>query len=182
MSGGRFWLYCGCLWRCSNESVCSFVFVFSFAVGCSGGEYAMSKRKGTRAEKKVVDWFKERGWHAQRTGGSGGGISDIRSDVIAMRPEKYGLSCVVNVEVKSRDSGSVRLSKDEIKQLSDVRDRCGGLELVVVRPDLRLSMHDHMYAFRLDEMKENKKSFTVTKGMLPGPSLEEQVERFFGEV
>lgn len=132
----------------------------------------MSKQKGTRGESKVVEWFTEHGWYAQRTGGSGAGTSDDRPDVIALRPVNEQSVCVVS-EVKARNDGTVRMENDEIYQLESVAEQTGGLALVIVRPDLR--SHDHMYAWETDELKSNKKSFTVTNGMLPGPSIEEKL-------
>jgi len=136
----------------------------------------MSKQKGRRGESKVVEWFVDNGWYAQRTGGSGAGTSDARPDLIALKSYE-GATAAVVPEVKSRGDGTVRLDKEEVYQLEEVAERSGAIPLVVVRPDLR--SHEHMYAWLPSELKENKKSFTVTSSMVPGPSLKEQVEVFF---
>ena len=137
----------------------------------------MSKSKGTRGEKKVVSWFTDAGWFAQRTGGSGAGTSDDRGDVMALRPNGHGSSDVVVSEVKARNDGTVRFGKDEIEQLENVAEACGGLALYITKPDLR--SHPHMYAFTVDQLKENKKSYSVTSKMIPGPSIQEQIESHF---
>lgn len=138
----------------------------------------MSKQKGTRGEKKVVDWFVKNGWFAQRTGGSGAGTNDDRSDVIAMRPNRFGRSDVAVIEVKARDDGTVRFHKDEIEQLKGVANSSGGLALFVTKPDLR--SHDHMYAFYADELKENQVSYSITKDMLGSEhSLERKLDMYF---
>ena len=136
----------------------------------------MSKQKGRRGESNVVGWFEEHGWYAQRTGGSGAGTSDARPDLIALKSYE-GATAAVVPEVKSRGDGTVRLDKEEVYQLEEVAERSGAIPLVVVHPDLR--SHDYIYAWLPSELKENKKSFTVTGSMIPGPSLEEQVEVFF---
>lgn len=138
----------------------------------------MSKQKGRRGEAKVVEWFEDDGWYAQRTGGSGAGTSDARPDLIALKPYNDGSAAIVP-EVKSTGDGTVRLTKKEVYQLEEVAERAGAIPLIVVRPDLR--SHDHMYAWLPSELKENKKSFTVTSGMIPGPSLKEQVDVFFSD-
>ena len=140
----------------------------------------MSKQKGARGERQLVEWFDERGWYSQRTGGSGAGTSDARPDVIAMRPNEYGRSDVVVVEHKSHPDGSARFSKKEIHKLDEVAERSGGIALVVTRPDLRLKEHDHLYAMKTEDLKENKKSYTITSSMLPTESLEEVIESAFG--
>lgn len=146
----------------------------------SRGEFdTMSKKKGTRGEKKVVSWFENNQWFAQRTGGSGAGTSDDRGDVIAMRPNEYGRSDVIVTEVKSRDDGTVRFHKDEIVQLENVAYLSGGLALYITRPDLRKKQHSHMYAFTKDQLKENKKSYTIVSSMLPGPTIQEQITEYF---
>lgn len=139
----------------------------------------MSKSKGTRGEKKVVEWFTDANWYAQRTGGSGAGTSSDRPDVVAMRPNGYGRSDVVVSEVKSRPDGTVRFGKDEVDQLVRVAQSSGGLALFITRPDMR--KHDHMYAFLSEDLKENPKSYTVTKSMIPAQSISEVLESVFGE-
>jgi Holliday junction resolvase len=139
----------------------------------------MSKRKGTRGEKLVVEWFEQNGWYAQRTGGSGGGISDARPDVVALRRNANGRTDCVVTEIKSRSDGTVRFENDEIKQVRTVSAKSGALGLFIVRPDLRLSEHPHMYAFTVDELKENNKSRSVTKSMLPGPTIAEKIKAHF---
>lgn len=138
----------------------------------------MTKAKGTRGEKKVVSWFEDHGWFAQRTGGSGGGTDRDRGDVMAMRPNQYGRSDVVAVEVKNRGA-TVRFGKDEIEQLERVGEKTGALSLYVTKPDLRKKEHDHMYAFTSQELKENKKSYSVTNKMIPGPSIQDQIDEYF---
>jgi len=138
----------------------------------------MSKSKGTRGEKKVVSWFEDAGWFAQRTGGSGAGTDRDRADTVAMRPNEYGRSDVVVTEVKNRGA-TVRFGKDEIRQLENVAEACGALALYITKPDLRKAEHDHMYAFTKDQLKENKKSYSVTNKMIPGPSIQEQIESHF---
>lgn len=140
----------------------------------------MSKQKGTRNEKKLVDWFDDHGWYAQRTGGSGAGTTDARPDVVAMRPNGYDRSDVVVAEVKGRDDGTVRFGNDEVNQLVEVAERSGGLALFVTSPDQRKSEHNHMYAFRADDLKSNIKSFSVTKSMVEtAPSVGEVIESVF---
>lgn len=140
----------------------------------------MSKQKGKRNEKKVVDWFVDNGWYAQRTGGSGAGTKDARPDVVAMRPNEYGRSDVVVTEVKGRPDGTVRFGKDEVNQLLEVANDTGGLALFVTSPDLRKSEYGHMYAFKSEDLKENKKSFSVTKSMVQdAPSIGEVCESVF---
>lgn len=137
----------------------------------------MSKQKGTRGEKKVVSWFEDNGWFAQRTGGSGAGTDRDRSDTIAMRPNEHGRSDVVVTEVKNHNDGKARVNKGEIEQVERVAEKSGGLALFVVKPDLR--SHDHIYAFRREQLKENPKSYSVTGKMLPGPSLQDQIDEHF---
>ena len=137
----------------------------------------MSKQKGTRNEKKLVDWFGDHGWYAQRTGGSGAGTADARPDVVAMRPNGFGRSDVVVAEVKGRDDGTVRFGKDEYGQLLDVAEESGGLALFVTSPDQRLAEHNYMYAFTADELKENAKSFSITKSMVDDKESLEAVIR-----
>ena len=140
----------------------------------------MSKKKGSRGERKLVEWFENHGWYSQRTGGSGAGTSDARPDVVAMRPGGSGYgSDVVVVEHKSHPDGTARFSKEEIYKLEEVAERSGALALTIVRPDLRLKEHDHLYALMTGNLKENKKSFTITSSMLPAPSPEEVIESVF---
>ena len=142
----------------------------------------MSKQKGTRNEKKVVDWFGDHGWYAQRTGGSGAGTADARPDVVAMRPNEYGRSDVVVAEVKGRDDGTVRFGKeDEHDELLQVANQSGALALFITSPDQRLSQHEHMYAFKSEDLKENAKSYSVTGKMVEdAPSIGEVIESVFG--
>lgn len=137
----------------------------------------MSGQKGTRGERSVVQWFENHGWFAQRTGASGGATDRDRSDVIAMKPHNGWTATVVS-EVKST-SPDLRIEKSEITQIESVAEQTGGLGLVVNKPDLR--SHDHMYAWRPEQMKENKKSYSVTKSMVPGPSIADQIEEFLHE-
>lgn len=137
----------------------------------------MSGKKGTRGERSVVQWFEEHGWFAQRTGASGGATAKDRSDVIALKPHN-GLTATVVSEIKTT-SPTIRIDKSEIRQIESVEEQTGGLGLIINRPDMR--KHSHMFAWRPEQMKENKKSYSVTKSMLPGPSIEKQIEVFFDE-
>jgi len=140
----------------------------------------MSKSKGTRGEKKVVSWFEDHGWYAQRTGGSGAGTDRDRPDVVAMRPNGMGVTDCVVAEVKNKKGGTSRFKKEDVQQLKNVARKSGGLGLFVTKPDLRKSQHPHMYAFTADELKENAKSYSITKKMIQdGPSIQEQIESHF---
>lgn len=142
----------------------------------------MSKQKGTREEAKVVEWFENHGWYAQRTGGSGAGTADARPDVVAMLAGKDERSLVVVAEVKGRPDGTVRFGKeDEVGELQTVANLSGALPLLITSPDQRLAEHNHMYAFKPEDLKENKKSYSVTSSMLPGPTINDQIEEHFYE-
>lgn len=121
--------------------------------------------KGSRGERHLVNKVEdELGYYAQRTGASGGATSRNRPDVIMAGNDKLFF-----VEQKTRDP-HVRFKKQEVEDLIEASERAGAEPILLVWPDLR--KHDHVYAFRPDELKENKESFS-TAGCLPGKKLAE---------
>lgn len=129
--------------------------------------------KGDRGERYVSDKIEDDfNGYAQRTGASGGATKRNRPDVIGMKPtegSKRIFSEAYFMEVKSRDDGLVRFGKGEVDDLVEAASRAGANPLLVTKPDLR--SHPHCYCFSPDELKENKKSYSIVQDMLPGRSL-----------
>lgn len=124
--------------------------------------------KGDQHERKLVNWFFDRGWYAQRAGSSGAATDVERADIIALKYNEYGLSTSVAIEMKAYSDGYGAIDNDEYQQLVDVHERSGAIPLLVIWPDLR--SHPHRYAFGLDELNNNEKSYSVRKSDLESAS------------
>lgn len=136
----------------------------------SGGGVGMNARKGKRNERKLVRWFRENGWYAQRTGASGSSTDMALPDVVAA-------SCgeIYMIELKSWQSGTGQVPKEQIEQLRRARELSGGRARVVVWPDLRKSEHDGRYVFELGELHENEQSFSVRKSDLDEATVLDEI-------
>lgn len=125
--------------------------------------------KGSRGERYVSNKIEdELDAYAQPTGASGGATTRNRPDVIGM--QSRGLKTrAYFFEIKSRDDGMVRFSKEEVRELQEAAERAGAQAVLCTKPDLR--KHDHCHCFFPDELKENEKSFSIVKSHLPGRPL-----------
>lgn len=135
----------------------------------------MSRSKGDRVERHLIEELETRGWYAQRTGSSGSGTKDPRPDVLAIRPAYHHtdpLSHCAAIEVKAWELGTGQLSESEVQDLHTIREMTGGDSFVAVKPDLRT--FDQWHVFRIDELNETRGgNFSVRKSDLPGRSLSE---------
>jgi Holliday junction resolvase len=74
------------------------------------------------------------------------------------------------VELKNRSTPTQRFSKEEVHDLVEAADRAGATPVLISRPDLR--KYDHSHCFFPEDLKENKKSYSVTQNQLPGMTIE----------
>lgn len=131
--------------------------------------------KGTSTERRLVNLIQERGWYAQRSGASGAGTDHARSDITAITESESGESVVLLIENKAWSKGYGTFSKDEVHQLQEIESKTGGIALLTIWPDQRLSEHDGIYAFRPGELNENNKSYSVRQTDIEDATLLESI-------
>lgn len=126
--------------------------------------------KGTRGERWVVNRIEDDiGYYAQRTGTSGGGTNRNRPDVVASGVVG-GDTLLVFIELKCRSTPTQRFSKEEVHELQEAAERAGAVPYLMSKPDLRT--YEQVHLFRPEELKENKKSYSIVDSMLPGETLD----------
>jgi len=107
-------------------------------------------QKGSRSERELIDIFQNKGYSVIRAAGSGVGTPS--PDILLFkRGKQYGLEC------KAWDKGSLSLEKFKIAELRTWEENTGMTTMIA----WRLS-REGWYFIYLDELGEQKKSFTVT--------------------
>lgn len=139
-----------------------------------------STQKGSRNERKLVNWFLERDWYAMRAGASGGGGDQALPDILAMREGTNSYSYALAIELKSWSDGKGQLKKkeNEVSDLREIAERSSAEPVVVVWPDMRKSEHEGRYVVHADNLNENEKSFSVRNTEIESaPTLQSVVDR-----
>jgi Holliday junction resolvase len=84
--------------------------------------------KGSGWERKLANVFDDHDWSIVRAGGSGGGTSDDRPDVIV---GKNALIWVI--EAKFKSSRNIYVDEAEIKQIENISHDFGGVGAIAAR-------------------------------------------------
>lgn len=90
--------------------------------------------KGSNWERDLANILDEAGWGVLRCGGSGGGTSDDRPDLIAGCPEDGRLWVI---EAKYKSGRNIYLEPQEIAQIRQLATAFGGEPIVAARYDSR---------------------------------------------
>ena len=110
------------------------------------GTYA----KGSRAERELMEEFKQRGYSVIRSAGSGVGTPS--PDILLFKKGKqYGFEC------KAWDRGSLTLEKPKVLELRTWQENTGMTTMIAWRVS-----REGWYFMHLGELEEQEKSYTVT--------------------
>lgn len=141
-----------------------------------------NRQKGDDRERELSDMLEdEYQFAAMPAGGSGGGTSRARPDVLACRSfkDEHGLidgePIVLAFESKAWDDGVGYVTKEKVNALRSFATRAGGRAVIGVRPDLRT--YDRWQFHFPSELDKTEQSVKVTAEDRPGLTLEEVISR-----
>lgn len=132
----------------------------------------MSKEKGDRRERQLVNDLAEFDVAVIRTPGSGSASPRDLPDVTVIdgrRPDARNVHCV---ELKAAGDGYVKLEKDEVAALRRFAARAAGTPWIVTHPN-----YDRFHWFHTAELSEAKRYYTTPQGIYPGLTTEAVLSR-----
>jgi len=125
----------------------------------------LSYRKGSRAERELIDYFSEKGYCVIRAAGSG--VNSLSPDILVFR---RGVQC--GIEAKAHETNSLGIDREQFENLKRWEDISGITCLIGWRKN-----REPWYFVPLSVFKENEKSFSVNweQAQAIGKKLEEFV-------
>lgn len=120
-------------------------------------------RKGSRAERELINYFSEKGFSVIRAAGSG--VSSLSPDLLVFRKGKnYAF------ESKAWEKEYLHIKKDQFTGLKEWEDNTGINSFIAWRRN-----REPWYFIPLSVFEENKASYAISwkKAKLIGRSLEE---------
>jgi len=120
-------------------------------------------RKGSRAERELINYFSEKGFSVIRAAGSG--VSSLSPDLLLF---KRGLQYAI--EAKAWEKNNLNIDKEQFLGLKTWEENTGINSLVAWRRN-----RESWYFIPLSVFKENPKSFAISwkQTLLIGKKIEE---------
>ena len=123
----------------------------------------MSGKKGSRYERELVNRFESVGWGALRCPSSGGGtdreLPDILAGLALDGPAyNFPLSRALAIELKSGDSTTLYVDRDEVKALKSFAQSFGATPLLGARFTTQASSTD-IYLVKPEDARMTEKAY-----------------------